>query len=184
MVWGAKSRGHADTTHPDIQKVSERVDSRWSCTVLQGRRSVAEQRQNVDAGVSKTLESKHLLEYSAEPDRGVDGIDIAPDPLHWPQLKRTTLEIDELLEALARDGLDADDRRELATKVRQALTAYGKELGRWYAFAGYYHGVADELYARGEISAPLRHGYDWDGDHQLTDQTFDDLPHHERKAAP
>lgn len=183
MVWGARSRGQVDTTHPDIQKVSERVDSRWSSTALQGRRDLEEQRANVEKGVSKTLESKHLLEYSSEPDKGVDAIDIAPDPLKWPQLKAKMLEIDRLLEALGRDGLDRDDRRELSSKIRAAMSTHAKELGRWYAFAGYYHGVADEMYERGEISAPMRHGYDWNGNHQLDDQSFDDLPHHERVSS-
>ena len=180
MVWGARSRGQADTTHSDIQKVAERVDGRWSSTVLQGRRDLEEQRANVEKGVSKTLESKHLLEYSSEPEKGVDAIDVAPDPLRWPGLKKTMVEIDRLLEALGRDGLDRDDRRELSTQIQAAMSSHGKELGRWYAFAGYFHGVADEMYARGEISAPMRHGYDWNGNHQLDDQTFDDLPHHER----
>ena len=136
---------------------------------------------NVAKGVSKTLESRHLPEFSADPEDGVDAVDLAPDPVRWPQLKPKLQSIDELLEALARDGLDKADRQELASKVKKAFEIYGKELGRWYAFAGFCHGIAEELYARGEISAPIGHGYDWDGDHVLTDQTLDDLPHHERR---
>lgn len=181
MVWGARSKGQAANTHPDIRKVSEWVDRFWSSTVLNGRRTSDEQRENVARGVSQTLESLHLAEYSSEPEKGVDAIDIAPDPLRWPQLKAKVVAIDEMLEALGRDGFELADRRDIATKIRQALTDYGKELGRWYSFAGYYHAVADWMFETGEISAPMRHGYDWDGDHILTDQLLDDLGHHERR---
>ena len=181
MTWGARSKGRAKTTHPDVQKVSEWVDRHWSSTVLDGRRTNQEQRKNVDNGFSQTLESLHLLDYSEDRDEGVDAIDVAPDPFKWPQLKKKVTEIDALVEAIGRDGLDKDDRAELATKIRKALTDYGKEIGRWYAFCGYYHAAADWMFETGQISAPMRHGYDWDGDHILTDQRFDDLPHHERR---
>jgi len=181
MTWGARSKGRAATTHPDIQKVSKRVDEFWSSTVLDGRRSNQEQRKNVDSSYSQTMESLHLIDFSSEPEEGVDAIDIAPDPFKWPQLKKKVTDIDALIEAVSRDGLSKDDRRELASKIRKALNDYGKEIGRWYAFCGYYHCMADVMYKAGEISAPMRHGYDWDGDHILTDQRFDDLPHHERR---
>ncbi len=184
MTWSRRSREKADETHPDVRKVAERVDQRWSSTVLDGGRTIEEQRENVRTRVSKTLESRHLATYSKEPDKGVDAIDVAPDPLRWPNLKKKLVQFNELLEAMARDGLTAEDRSAIADQVRQGLQEYGKELGRWYAFAGYFHGVADELFARGEISRPLRHGYDWDGDHQLDDQGFDDLPHHEARGRP
>lgn len=178
MTWGARSRGEADTVHPDVRLVAERVDSYWSSTVLQGRRDAAQQRANVAKGVSSTLESKHLLEYSENPSNGVDAMDVAPDPLRWPKLNKLVLEIDELLEALAKDGHTTDDRKDLRAKVKKALSLYGRELGRWYAFAGFFHGVGEEMYRHGEVHRRLVHGYDWDGDHNLEDQRLHDLPHH------
>lgn len=44
---------------------------------------------------------------------------------------------------------------------------------RFLYFGGYVLGVADLL------AIPVRWGGDWDGDHQLSDQTFDDLVHFE-----
>jgi hypothetical protein len=150
----------------------------WSSTVLQGRRDADQQRENVARGVSSTLESRHLLEYSEEPTEGVDAIDVAPDPLRWPQLAARMLEIDEMLEALAKDGLTVDDRKDLCAKVKKLMAEHGRDVGRWYAFAGFFHGVAEEMYRHGEIKRRLVHGYDWDGDHDLEDQRLHDLPHH------
>lgn len=54
-------------------------------------------------------------------------------------------------------------------------------LCRSYMFVGYVLATADEMFARGEISSPLRSGADWDGDKNIDDQTFNDLPHFERR---
>lgn len=48
---------------------------------------------------------------------------------------------------------------------------YVKDLGRWYMWIGVVRAVADEM----EI--PIRCGADWDGDWEINDQNFDDLPH-------
>jgi hypothetical protein len=178
VTWGARSRGEAATVHPDTRRVAERVDEYWSCTVLNGRRDADQQRENVANGYSSTLESRHLLEYSEDADNGVDAIDVAPDPLRWPQLAARMLEIDEMLEALAKDGLTIDDRKDLRAKVKKLMAEHGRDVGRWYAFAGFFHGVAKEMYRHGEIKRRLVHGYDWDGDHDLEDQRLHDLPHH------
>lgn len=178
MTWGARSRGEAATVHPDTRKVAERVDMYWSSTVLQGRRDADQQRENVARGVSSTLESRHLLDYSEDPDNGVDAIDVGPDPLKWPQLAARMLEIDEMLGALAKDGLTVDDRKDLCTKVKKLMAEHGRDTGRWYAFAGFFHGVGEEMYRHGEVKRRLVHGYDWDGDHDLEDQRLHDLPHH------
>lgn len=44
---------------------------------------------------------------------------------------------------------------------------------RFYHFAGYVLGVAELL------GIPIRWGGDWDGDHDLNDQDFNDLVHFE-----
>mgnify|MGYP003670770275 FL=1 len=46
-----------------------------------------------------------------------------------------------------------------------------QDLNRFYHFIGFVRGVAAHM----EI--PIRCGADWDGDNNLRDQTFNDLPH-------
>ncbi len=48
-----------------------------------------------------------------------------------------------------------------------------KDLDRFYYFAGYVKAVAEEM------GIELRWGGDWDGDTEVDDQTFFDLPHYE-----
>lgn len=50
-----------------------------------------------------------------------------------------------------------------------------KVLAKFYHFAGYVLGVAQQM------GVALRWGGDWDGDHDFRDQTFDDLVHFELK---
>lgn len=51
--------------------------------------------------------------------------------------------------------------------------SYIKDLAQFYHFAGYVLGVAKEL------GVEIRYGGDWDRDHDVADQTFDDLVHFE-----
>jgi peptidoglycan L-alanyl-D-glutamate endopeptidase CwlK len=44
---------------------------------------------------------------------------------------------------------------------------------RFYHFAGYVKGMADQM------GIKIRCGADWDGDNDFKDQTFNDLPHFE-----
>lgn len=48
---------------------------------------------------------------------------------------------------------------------------------RFYLMAGHIQQAAWRLLRRGEINHKIRWGGDWDGDRQLDDQAFDDLPH-------
>ena len=48
-----------------------------------------------------------------------------------------------------------------------------KRYARYYMLAGYIMIVAERL------GIPIRWGGDWDGDHDIMDQTFDDLAHFE-----
>jgi peptidoglycan L-alanyl-D-glutamate endopeptidase CwlK len=51
---------------------------------------------------------------------------------------------------------------------------------RFYYFAGYVKGVIDRLFQEGKIKSKFRWGGDWNGDNDLNNQTFFDLPHWER----
>lgn len=44
---------------------------------------------------------------------------------------------------------------------------------RWFMFGGFVKGIAQHM------GIPIRWGGDWDGDNQMSDQKFDDLPHFE-----
>ena len=48
-----------------------------------------------------------------------------------------------------------------------------------YHFAGFVQGIAQMLFDYGAIKHKLRLGADWDGDNDVQDQRFKDLPHFE-----
>ncbi len=50
---------------------------------------------------------------------------------------------------------------------------------RFYYLAGIIKGIASRLLEEGKISHNIRFGGDWDGDNDLNNQTFFDLPHYE-----
>lgn len=157
--FGPWSRSQLATAHPDVRQVFEFVIQYWDCKVLEGRRSLTQQQQNVTKGYSKTMESRHLAAYSENPALGVDAVDVAPFPLEWPEQTKQWKQLTATL-----------------SPAQLALvTLFAKDLARWYYFAGYVLGVADHM------GIPLRHGGDWNGNREIADQTFDDLPHFERK---
>ncbi len=56
-----------------------------------------------------------------------------------------------------------------------------KDSQRFHLFAGFVLGVASQLRSSGIMKHEVRWGGDWDSDHQVTDETFRDLPHFELK---
>lgn len=50
---------------------------------------------------------------------------------------------------------------------------------RFYHFAGFVKGIAQQLFDQGKMKHRIRWGGDWDGDTDLHDQTFMDYPHFE-----
>lgn len=54
-----------------------------------------------------------------------------------------------------------------------------KNTKKFYWFVGYVLATAHQLKAQGKISHSIRCGADWDGDHDLDDQTLVDLVHFE-----
>lgn len=50
---------------------------------------------------------------------------------------------------------------------------------RFYYFAGIVKGVSESLLKENKITHRIRWGGDWDGDNNLSNQTFFDLPHYE-----
>lgn len=118
--FGATSLANLGTADPELQRLFHAVILGFDCTILEGKRSEAQQRANIIKGVSKTMASKHVYPLDA-PAKAVDA---APYPLQWPDGK---------LRALALKGDPA------------ALAEYIKQVALWYAFGGYVMGRADEL---------------------------------------
>lgn len=143
------------TCHPDIERLMLEVDKHWANTILEGKRTIEQQRENVAKGVSKTMDSRHLDDPS-------NAVDAAPDPLSWPKMH------DELAELLGH--LSAQERRQMAKHILE----YAKQMARWYYFGGFVLGTAAQM------GIGIRWGGDWDGDRDVHEQNFDDLVHYER----
>jgi peptidoglycan L-alanyl-D-glutamate endopeptidase CwlK len=69
------------TLHPSLQSVLDEAIKEMDFTILQGARSVEEQRRNVNNGTSQTMNSKHLTRPS-------QAVDIAPWPIDWDDISR------------------------------------------------------------------------------------------------
>lgn len=76
--FSAESKRKLATCHASLQKLFTTVVEGWDCTILEGERTEAQQLLNVAAGVSKTMDSKHLHRPST-------AVDVAPFPVTWPQ---------------------------------------------------------------------------------------------------
>ncbi len=149
------SQDRLATCDERLQLVFVEVVKFWPCRVLEGKRTMEQQRANMARGVSKTLQSKHVFPISA-PSLAVD---VAPNPLQWPRPPKAEAEYQSRKEYI------------------WALQRWMKDYGRFYYFSGFVLGIAQGLGIR------LRHGGDWDGDRDITDQDFDDLVHFELKEA-
>ena len=80
-TFSAKSLAHLETCHPLLQQVFQVVIAHIDCTVLEGRRTIEQQAENVRKGVSQTMDSKHLHDPSL-------AVDVAPYPIDWQNRER------------------------------------------------------------------------------------------------
>lgn len=73
---GKRSKQNLQGVHPDLIAVVERAISitKQDFTVIEGVRSIERQRQLVDKGASRTMNSRHLTGHA---------VDIAPWPISW-----------------------------------------------------------------------------------------------------
>ncbi len=86
--------------------------------------------------------------------------------VQWPHSKHNTLP------SMAVDASPYPVPKDWGAKDRNELEKF-----RYFAF--YVLGVADILNRLGEISHVIRWGGDWDRDHDVNDQSFNDLVHFE-----
>ena len=73
---GQRSLQNLSGVHPDLVSVVKRAIeiTEQDFSVLQGLRSLEQQRINVDKGVSKTMNSRHLTGHA---------VDLIPYPVSW-----------------------------------------------------------------------------------------------------
>lgn len=53
------------------------------------------------------------------------------------------------------------------------------DIRRFYYFGGYVMATATQMFIDGTLDHGIRWGGDWDGDHEIKDQSFNDLVHFE-----
>jgi peptidoglycan L-alanyl-D-glutamate endopeptidase CwlK len=72
---GQRSKGRLIGIHPDLRKVIDLAIAKTSqdFTIIQGLRTVEEQRKNVQAGKSQTMRSRHLTGHAVDLGAWVDG---------------------------------------------------------------------------------------------------------------
>jgi len=123
-----------------LRRIFYEVNKRTTVEILPSTiRTIEHQKYLVEMGVSKTMNSLHLIDEQHPFSRAVDA---GPWPIIWP------------------------DKRN---------PKYVYTIGQFYYFAGVVLEVAHELLI------PIRYGGDWDGDFNVTNQTFYDLVHFELK---
>lgn len=70
--------------HPLLIDWAFKVLSHWDCTVIYGKRTIAEQAVLYEKGLTKTMNSWHLV----QPDGMAYAIDLAPYPIDWDDTLR------------------------------------------------------------------------------------------------
>jgi peptidoglycan L-alanyl-D-glutamate endopeptidase CwlK len=116
--FGAVSRANLAEVHPDLQQIYNIAIQHWDCAILDGDRTVAEQRKNVAKGVSKTMNSKHI---------GGFAVDAMPFPVDWNAIQKGLDAIKkadggmQVAEAYMFQGFIAGIAAALGIKVRQGV---------------------------------------------------------------
>ena len=151
-IFSPRSRSELYGCDLELQKIFERVVGPFDCTILEGYRTTERQEALFKAGKSKIKVGGNHNLYPSE------AVDVSPYPLKWP--KRPSFITRLLLKPLMR---------------------WVKDYARFYYFAGYVLGTADQMFRNKEIAHRVRWGGDWDGDRDIHDQHFDDLVHFELK---
>lgn len=151
--FGNTSIRNLSEAHPLLRRLFAFVIQHWDCSIVDGARTVEEQEKNVARGVSKTMRSMHLPQPDPNDPKN-NGLSWAVDAPLYP--------VDY---AKVQRGLDAIRRADPTMSVL-----------RFYRYAGFVEGVARHM------GIALRWGGDWNGDTDVSDQTFIDLPHFELRS--
>lgn len=112
-TFGTTSKKNLAECDTRLQRLFNFVIQHWDCTIIDGARTIEEQRRNVAKGVSKTMHSKHLPDKVNGKSKAVDAM---PYPIDWAAIQK---------------GLDAVKRADGGMEVLEA-----------YMFQGFVAGVA------------------------------------------
>lgn len=82
--YGAESLAHLSAVTPRLRGVFMEAIKVVDLKIIDGLRTVAEQRKNVERGVSKTMHSKHL----PQPDGMAHAVDAMPHPIDWNAVEK------------------------------------------------------------------------------------------------
>lgn len=94
--FGKSSLEKLNGVHPALQDLCFALLMYTDVSVIYGKRTEAQQQILVQQGLSKTMNSKHLI----QPDGFAHAVDVAPYPLDWDDSKRY-YRLFGLMEALA-----------------------------------------------------------------------------------
>ena len=100
--YSKSSQARLNTCHPDIQKVFNEVIKHVDCSILQGVRTLEEQKELFDSGKSQTMNSKHLK----QDDGYSHAIDVSPYPIDWSNRERFILFAGKVLGIAKALGVD------------------------------------------------------------------------------
>ncbi len=120
-VFGTTSQRNLAEAHHDLQRLFNFVIQYWDCSVIDGARTVAEQRQNVLKGVSKTMNSMHL----PQADGTAHAVDVMPFPFDWNKIEKGLRAIKtadggmEIAEVYMFQGFVAGAAAVMGIKIRQ-----------------------------------------------------------------
>lgn len=105
--------------------------------------------------------------YKETQDRYVD---LGYSNLRWPNSKHN-LTIQEKIAGKKSQACDGGPYPIIWPNKITRPDTFVKDVGRWYVWVGVVRAVAYTL------KIPIRCGADWNGNWEIADQTFDDLPH-------
>lgn len=140
-----------ETCHLDLYRLFMDVGKYFDCTVLEGRRG--EEKQELFFREGKTKLHYPNSKHNAVEPLLSDAVDVIPYPVDW--------RFEKELYKTVWDGHD------------QAAKDIGHNIQRWFMFIGYVKATARQM------AIEIICGADWNGDNQMSDQRFDDLPHFE-----
>ena len=81
--FGKRSMANLEDVHPLLVDWALELVTIMDCSVISGVRDLTTQREYVSLGVSKTMNSMHLI----QPDGYGHAVDIAPYPIKWERTR-------------------------------------------------------------------------------------------------
>lgn len=121
--FGRESEANLQQVHPDLVRLMREVIKHWDCKIVDGVRTLAEQKRNVAQGVSQTMNSKHL----PQEDNLSHAVDVMPWPIDWAAIEKGLAAVKhadgglQVLEAYAFQGFVAGMAAAMGISIRQGI---------------------------------------------------------------